>query len=297
MKACKRCAVLLFLCAVLLSLGICFLYNAASPRYLTVNENTIVFFLNFTSPTELNATTVDRGWAQVNISITGGSLDTFRLNWNGTNYTVYDDSLVLALNFNNNSAIGENSSKAVDVSRYGNNGTLYNTTWYPAGRFGGAVNVSRNGRVEVPYHSSLNPAPNMTVSLWFNGTRIKFKQISAGGYHSCGVLVNGSALCWGNGGYGRLGYGGISNQNIPVYVNGSYVFTSVSAGYFHSCGVLTNGSGMCWGWGADGRLGYGGTSNQYNPVYVNGSYIFTSVSAGNAHSLWCSCEWKRPVLG
>jgi len=50
----------------------------------------------------------------------------------------YDDSLVLAMNFNNNSAIGENSTKAVDISKYGNNGTIYGATW-TTGKFGSAL--------------------------------------------------------------------------------------------------------------------------------------------------------------
>jgi hypothetical protein len=50
------------------------------------------------------------------------------LNWNGANTTFYNDSLVLAYNFDDVPAIGESASKAVDVSRYGNNGTIYGNT-------------------------------------------------------------------------------------------------------------------------------------------------------------------------
>ena len=73
----------------------------------SLTVDTIVPALNFTSPTEENGTTITRNWTQANISINEPNLDTFKFNWNGTNYSIYDDSLVLALNFNNNSAIGE----------------------------------------------------------------------------------------------------------------------------------------------------------------------------------------------
>ncbi|MCK4429252.1 MAG: hypothetical protein KAU95_02660, partial [Candidatus Aenigmarchaeota archaeon] len=63
--------------------------------------------LNFTSPTEENNTVINQNWTETNITIDEINLDTFKFNWNQTNYTFYDDSLVLAMNFNNNSAIGE----------------------------------------------------------------------------------------------------------------------------------------------------------------------------------------------
>ena len=63
---------------------------------------------------------------QINISITNASdLSEFKWNWNGTNYSFYNDSLVLMMNFNNVSAIGENNTLAIDVSKYANNGTAY----------------------------------------------------------------------------------------------------------------------------------------------------------------------------
>ena len=45
--------------------------------------------------------------------------------WNGTNYTYYNDSLVLMFNFDNRSSLGENDTHVVDLSGYGNNGTVY----------------------------------------------------------------------------------------------------------------------------------------------------------------------------
>ncbi|MFA5132768.1 MAG: LamG domain-containing protein [Candidatus Paceibacterota bacterium] len=97
--------------------------------------------LNFTYPTTDNGSFINVNYSQVNISITEQNLDSFKFNWNGTNYSIYDDSLVLALNFNNNSAIGENSTRFVDISKYENNGTCSGSTcptYTSTGKFNGA---------------------------------------------------------------------------------------------------------------------------------------------------------------
>ena len=55
---------------------------------------------------------------EFNISIDMANLSEVKWNWNGTNFTLYNDSLVLMMNFDNLSAIGENSTLMVDVSKY-----------------------------------------------------------------------------------------------------------------------------------------------------------------------------------
>ncbi|MCX6710175.1 MAG: hypothetical protein NTV63_04475, partial [Candidatus Woesearchaeota archaeon] len=85
--------------------------------------------LNFALPTSANNSYVSRNYTEVNMTITeaGAGLDTFKFNWNNTNYSFYDDSLVLAMNFNNNSAIGDSATNIVDISKYGNDGTTNKT--------------------------------------------------------------------------------------------------------------------------------------------------------------------------
>jgi hypothetical protein len=83
----------------------------------------------------------------------------------------YDDSLVLAMNFNNNSAIGENSTYFVDVSKYGNNGTCSGTTcptYNSSGKFGGGMQFDGDDVVNISHSSSLNLSNITTVGVWFN---------------------------------------------------------------------------------------------------------------------------------
>jgi cysteine-rich repeat protein len=75
--------------------------------------------------------------------------------------------------------------------------------------------------------------------------------IVAGGFHSCGIDVEGSAKCW--------GYNGFGQSDVPKKVvkweeNGvPYVekrddsWLQVAAGSFHSCGITTSREAKCWG--------------------------------------------------
>ncbi len=130
--------------------------------------------LDYLAPTAPTGDYTNNNYTEVNISIsnlTDASLNTFDFNWNGTNYSFYNDSLVLAMNFNNNSLIGENSTHAVDISKYGNNGTLVGgTAWNSSGKFGNALSFDGvNDYVNVGDSQLLNynGAQNKTITFWF----------------------------------------------------------------------------------------------------------------------------------
>jgi len=93
--------------------------------------------------------------------------------------------------------------------------------------------------------------------------------ITAGEYHSCARLADGSVRCWGYGGGGALGYGNtntIGDGETPASVGAVNVgfrrtVQAISAGSFHTCAVLDDGTVRCWGFGGEGRLGYGNTNS------------------------------------
>jgi len=65
-----------------------------------------------------------------------------------------------------------------------------------------------------------------------------YKQITAGGQHTCGLKNDGSAICWGLNDFGQS--------------TASGTFTQLSAGGYHTCGLKSDGSAVCWG---DNRWG------------------------------------------
>ncbi|KAL4856511.1 Ultraviolet-B receptor 8 [Chlorella vulgaris] len=102
--------------------------------------------------------------------------------------------------------------------------------------------------------------------------------------YTCGILTNGSALCWGVGDSGQLGDGAAASSNIPVGVSGNYLFSQLATGSNHACGVLTNGTALCWGDGTQGQLGNGAYTTSSTPCAVSGGYTFAQIAAGGFHS-------------
>ena len=124
-------------------------------------------------------------------------------------------------------------------------------------------------------------------------------RITAGKYHSCAVLVDGSVRCWGYGGYGALGYG---NTNTiggddtpasagPVDLGLGRTAVAITAGSYHTCALLDDGTVRCWGYDGDGQLGYNNTNSigasqtpgSVPPVDLGGHQAL-AISAGGAQT-------------
>ncbi len=65
--------------------------------------------------------------------------------------------------------------------------------------------------------------------------RAIYISISAGFDHTCALLPNGEAECWGD------------NSEWQSFVPRDTTFTTISAGYRFTCGLLPDGAPMCWG--------------------------------------------------
>ncbi len=128
----------------------------------------------------------------------------------------------------------------------------------------------------------------------------KATAITAGNYHTCAILDDGSVRCWGYGANGQLGYGNTSNVGDgqtpgsvgPVDLGLGRTAVAISAGGYDTCAILDDGSVRCWGYGANGELGYGNTSSigddetpaSAGPVDLGPGRIAKAISAGSEHA-------------
>jgi len=133
--------------------------------------------INFTSPTPTNNSGAS-GSFSANVSLTELNLANITWRFNNTNY-VYGGNysltspvnltqgLVLLMNFDNESAYGENATNVVDFSGNGNNGTVYgNATWNSTGKYGGAYTF--DGVNSAIRTTATNFTNSFTLSTWVN---------------------------------------------------------------------------------------------------------------------------------
>ncbi|MCB9557941.1 MAG: hypothetical protein H6707_17645 [Deltaproteobacteria bacterium] len=88
--------------------------------------------------------------------------------------------------------------------------------------------------------------------------------------HSCALLTNGSAKCWGNNYFGELGDGTKTERHTPIAVPGLSNVKQLALGANHTCALLNDGSIRCWGRNSSGQLGDGTTTLRSTPVALIG---------------------------
>ena len=117
--------------------------------------------------------------------------------------------------------------------------------------------------------------------------------VSAGGYHACALLKDGTARCWGRNNWGQLGNGSTTSppkSASPLEVVGLNNAIAISAGLSdipynsaHTCAVLSDQTVRCWGYNGYGELGNGSTTASGTPVAVPG-VAATGIAVGWAHT-------------
>jgi alpha-tubulin suppressor-like RCC1 family protein len=138
---------------------------------------------------------------------------------------------------------------------------------------------------------------------------LRFRHVSVGVYHSCGVTADNRAYCWGGDQWGQIGDGSstatclYSNNDLPcrkrpTLVAGGHRFRQVEAGGGRgpgeggvggsdggrTCAVTTSDLAFCWGDGSHGQNGDGTRSITTSPRLVAGGHSFRNVSAGRHHT-------------
>lgn len=101
---------------------------------------------------------------------------------------------------------------------------------------------------------SQQPLPAVVEDgIWGHGPgRLPLVDISIDVHHTCAVVADGPAWCWGRGANDRLGNGGANNQARPVQVSneaweeeGMLKVTAIATGDLYSCAIVSNGSVWC----------------------------------------------------
>ncbi len=109
--------------------------------------------------------------------------------------------------------------------------------------------------------------------------------ITAGENHTCALMSDSTARCWGKNDKTQLGNNTTTNSATPVPAGGLTGIKYLNAGDRHTCAVLNNGTIQCWGDNEYGQLGNGFNQGiAGNPVQVVGIANAVTVSGGQTHT-------------
>ena len=143
------------------------------------------------------------------------------------------------------------------------------------------------------YKQARQASSTVTVPTLVSGIPADVIQISCGFYHSCAVLVDGRAMCWGSDAYGELGRGSVLSASTPVPAQ---VFTfndvvEIVAGSFSTCAIrLVNSQRQTWCWGSNyfGQLGNGGTAtSQTSAIRMTQDFLGGPKTLSRGYLAYC----------
>lgn len=128
------------------------------------------------------------------------------------------------------------------------------------------------------------------------GARGHRTRLAASAEHTCAVMDDGTARCWGSNGNGELGDGTTTLRDSPVTVVNVNSAVSIATGFAHSCALLVNGLVSCSGQNLVGQLGNNGifASPPDTPVTASIADV-VSIAAGGFNTcavkvdgtVWC----------
>ena len=152
-----------------------------------------------------------------------------------------------------------------------------------SGELGDGTRTDRKLPVKVKNVAGTGPLNHITA-------------ISAGDFHTCARISDGTARCWGYNLYGQLGDGTDTDGTLPVKVKNVagtaplIHVTAISAADFHTCARISDGTARCWGGNSDGQLGDSTRTDRTLPVNVNDVtgtarlIHVTAISTGDRHT-------------
>jgi len=150
-----------------------------------------------------------------------------------------------------------NSSTPVDVSALTSGVAAISSGQYAACALmvsGGVKCWGDNGEGQLGDGSRTATSTPVDVSGLASGV----VAVSAGGSHTCALMVSGGVKCWGDNDQGQVGDGTAASTSTPVDVSGlASGVVALSAGSSDTCALTTVGAVKCWGYNDDGELGDG----------------------------------------
>ncbi len=158
-----------------------------------------------------------------------------------------------------------------------------------------------NGRRGDSSTASSNIPDAVTVTGSIPDT---WKQVSAGGSHTCGIGANDTAWCWGLGDSGQRGDGTqTQNRTSPIAVSGGGTWKYIAASNNnHTCGIRNDDTTECWGINSNGALGEGTTSYRYSPTTISDGGTWSRLSGGAEFTCGIKLDgsltcWGEPSYG
>ncbi len=118
--------------------------------------------------------------------------------------------------------------------------------------------------------------------------------LSVGYTHSCALLSDGTARCWGDNAAGQLGRGEPGGSGDTAAVLGLRDAKALATGNEHTCALSKSGAVSCWGDNASGQLGEGTQQSGLSPVEVVGLSDVVALTAGMAHT--CALQSSGAVF-
>ncbi|MBI4676690.1 MAG: hypothetical protein HY748_03835 [Elusimicrobia bacterium] len=129
-------------------------------------------------------------------------------------------------------------------------------------------------------------------------------KVTAGTFHTCALLDDGTVKCWGDNSYGQLGLGDTSNRgdgpgemgaSLPsVSLGAGRTASAIAAGTYHTCALLDNATVKCWGRNDYGQLGLGDNSTRGDgpgemgdnlpPVSLGTGRTAAAIATGSEHT-------------
>ncbi len=236
--------------------------------------------LDYVAPTNNNGASITETNVEVNVSIVESNLDKLIYNWNGTNYTYYNDSLIMMFNFNNVPSLGENDYYVFDVSGNNNNGTAVNgATYTTSGKYSGGFDFDGSeDRVTVPTTFGISTA-HFSISTWVN--------LDSTSENGAFVKIGGVSPNYGFAiGVGGESYDNAGNDLVLLYEGIRWIDTNQPIGTgWHHVAMTVDSNGYPKGF-IDGAQVYSDTTGtgsgpQQDITYVGG---YTGSEEENRHA-------------